>query len=155
MELKRAVFLCVLSIFFTSGFAFIFKSKKKNIPWVTLAGLLTCVVYVISCRFFENEFYQNLFPSIFAAAFAEVLARITKSTATAYSACSIVVILPGEKLFYTMYYIIVGDIENFHTAGGALLRISCGIAVGIVLVTVIVREVNRRRFYITNDISKG
>ena len=150
MDLKTALTLCISSIFCTAAFSFIFRSKKRNIPLTTLSGLLTCIVFVVCCKYFSNEFFQNLFPSLFAAAFAEVLARLTKSTATAYFACSIVILIPGSKLFYTIYYCITGDTQLFHSTLIELLRISSGIAVGIVLVTVIVREVNRRKFDVTN-----
>ena len=150
MDVKTALIMLAASVFGTLGFSFIFRTKKSHVLLTTIAGTLACTIYIVCCYFFKHEFFQNLFPALFAAAFAEVLARITKSTATAYSACTIVVLIPGAKLYYTMYYIIVGNIEAFRTAGIELLRIASGIAVGIVLVTVIVREFNRRRFDITN-----
>lgn len=150
MDIKTAVILCVSGIFCTLGFSWLFRVTKKNIIWTTLGGFLTCVVYVVCCKFFGHEFFQNVFPSLFAAAYAELLARLTKSPATPYFACAIVVLIPGAKLYYTMYYIIVGQMDMFRETIIQLLRISSGIAVGIMLISVIVREIYRRRYDIVN-----
>ena len=89
---------------------------------------------------------QNLFPALFATAYAEVMARLTKAPATPILACSIIPLVPGGKLYYTTYYFVVGETENFYEALVALLRIASGLAVGIILISVVVHEFNRHKF---------
>ena len=140
MDLKQAVLLCFLSILCTLAFGYVFRMTKKNIPFATLGGFLTCIVYVCCCFLFKNEFFQNLIPALFAAGFAEILARLRSSTASVYCASMLIILIPGAKLYYTMYYFITGDSSAFHDTLIQLLRIAGGISVGIVLVTVVVRE---------------
>ena len=95
---------------------------------------------------------QYLFPALAATVYAEIMARLTKAPATPILACSIIPFVPGGKLYYTTYYFVVGEMENFYESIIALLRIASGLAVGIILVSVVVHEVNRHKFRKVFDI---
>lgn len=146
MDLKQALIIILSGMVGTLGFAFLFRMTKKRIGWAVVGGALTCIVYVICVYFFGHEFFQNVFPALAATLFSEVLARLTKSPATPFLACSIITLVPGGKLYYTMYYFIVSDMENFHTTLISLLRIVAGLAVGIIIISVIIHQINYNKF---------
>lgn len=146
MDLRRAVIIIVSGFVGSFGFGLFFRMTKKKIVWAVIGGALTCVVYVISCHFFENEFFQNVFPALITTAYAEVCARLTKSPSTPYIACSLIPLVPGGALYYTMYYLITSDIANFRILFFQTMRIAAGLAVGIILVSVIIREINYKKF---------
>lgn len=146
MEFKQALIIVFSGIIGTLGFALVFRMTKKKIIWAVIGGGLTCVVYALSCSFFSHEFFQNVFPALFATAYSEAFARITKSPSTPYIACSIISLVPGGKLFYTMYYFITSDMESFRTTLYQTARISAGLAVGIIIVSVIIKEINYNKF---------
>ena len=146
MELKEALTIIITGIIGTCGFALLFKVNPKRIIFATIGGGLTCVVYVICCIFFGHEFFQNLFPALVATAYSEIIARASKSPATPFIACSIIPLVPGSKLYYTMYYFITSDMPAFRNTLIETLRIAAGLAVGIIVVSVIIREVNYSKF---------
>ncbi|MCM1365601.1 MAG: threonine/serine exporter family protein [Faecalibacterium sp.] len=146
MDIKEALTIIISGIVGTTGFALLFRIQHKKIIFAAIGGGLTCVVYVISCVYFSHEFFQNLFPALAATAYAEILARIIKTPATPFVACSILPMVPGGKLYYTMYYFITNNMDDFRTALMQTLRIAAGLAVGIILVSVIIREINYNKF---------
>ncbi len=152
MELNEALRIVISGLVGSGGFALFFRVRKSRILWATLGGGLTCVVYVISMKYFDHEFFQNLFPALFGAIYSEVMARVTKSPNTTYLACSIIPLVPGGKLYYMMYYFITGEMELFSEALKQTARISAGLAVGIITISVFVHIVNHGKFKQIYDI---
>ena len=146
MDMNEFIRIVVSGLVGTFGFSLLFRSNRKRVIISTLGGALTCAVYFVSCLFFEHELMQNLFPALAATVYAEIMARATKAPATPILACSIIPLVPGGKLYYTTYYFVVGEMENFYDSIIALLRIASGLAVGIIIISVIVHEINRNKF---------
>lgn len=130
----------------TVGFSIIFRSNKHRVLCNAVGGALTCLVYVICCHYTDNLFLQNIFPAIMATAYAEIMARAMKAPATPILACSIITLVPGGKLYYTTYYLVTTQHELFNKTLTETLLVAAGLAVGIILISVIVHEVNRHKF---------
>ena len=152
MELKEALIIVLSGLAGACGFALLFRVRKGRILWAALGGGLVCVVYVICLKYLSHEFFQNLFPALFGAVYSEIMARITKSPNTTYLACSIIPLVPGGKLYYTMYYFIVGEMGLFNEALKETARIAAGLAVGVILISVFVHIINHRKFKQIYDI---
>lgn len=146
MEVKDALILIFTGFLGSLGFSLLFRMSKRKIPFAAIGGALTSVVYVICLASFGNEFFQNLFPALFATAYSEVLARLTKTPATPYLVISIIPLVPGGKLYYTIYYYLTSNHEQFSACLTQTIRIAGGLAVGIILVSVIIREINYSKF---------
>ena len=145
MDLKEAFIIILSGMIGTVGFSILFKSDKNRIFCNAIGGALTCLLYVICCYFFESIFLQNFFPALFVTAYAEVMARIVKAPATPILACSVISLVPGGKLYYTMYYFVIGDNAKLDVTLGETLQIAAGLAVGIICISVIVHEANRHK----------
>lgn len=146
MDLKEALILILSGFVGSFGFSLLFRMTKRKIIYAAIGGAVTCIFYVISCHYFENEFYKNLFPALAATAYAEILARLTKAPSTPYIIISIISLVPGGKLYYTMYYFITSNQELFKEYVTATARIAGGLAVGIILISVIIKEINYSKF---------
>ena len=145
MDMNEALRIIISGFIGTFGFTLLFRSNKKRVIISAIGGALTCAVYVISCQFFDHELMQNLFPALVATIYAEVMARVTKAPATPILACSIIPLVPGGKLYYTMYYFVIGDNAKLDVTLGETLQIAAGLAVGIICISVIVHEANRHK----------
>lgn len=146
MDFNEALRIIASGLVGTFGFTLLFRSNKNRVIISTIGGAITCLVYVISCQFYDHELMQNLYPALAATVYAEIMARLTKAPATPILACSIIPLVPGGKLYYTTYYFVVGEMEKFYECIIDLLRIASGLAVGIIIVSVIVHEINRHKF---------
>ena len=87
-----------------AGFGFLFHLQFKHIFPAALGGVLTWVIYVIATTWGFDVFISSLFASAFAAIYSEVIAKIRKAPTTLFLIISVVVLIPGGSLYYTMSY---------------------------------------------------
>lgn len=146
MDMKQALIIIASGTLGALGFSYVFQSPKRRTFINLFGGFIVCVVYVICCRSTDQTFLQNCIPAFVATVYAEIMARVVKAPATPILACSIIPLVPGSKLYYTTYYFVMGEQALFDKTIDELLTIALGLAVGIIFVTVLVHEVNRRKF---------
>ncbi len=152
MDYMEALKIIISGTIGTLGFSLLFKSNPRRTGFNALGGMITCIVYVVASEIFEQEFLQNFFPALVATAYAEIMARVLKAPATPILACSIIPLVPGGKLYYTTYYFVVGQMSLFKYTLTETLRIAAGLAVGIIVISVIVNEVNSHKFKTILDV---
>ncbi len=137
MNFSQFLTLILTGTLGTFAYTLVFRMRKRLILWTVLCGFLTMALYTFCVQKTELVFWQNLFPAVFATAFAEILARVTKAPTTPYIVCSIIPLVPGGTLFYTMSHFIHGETAPFHDMLLQTLRISSGLAVGILCVSAV------------------
>lgn len=74
-----------------------------------------------------------------ASVYAEVMARVRKYPAISYLVVSLFPLIPGAGIYYTMYYAVHGNMERFAAEGTRTGAIAGVMAVGVLLVSTIVR----------------
>ena len=152
MDYMEALKIILSGTIGTLGFSLLFKSNPRRTFFNALGGAVTCIVYVIATEVFDQTFMQNFFPALAATAYAEIMARVLKAPATPILACSIISLVPGGKLYYTTYYLVVGQMGVFRYTLTETLRIAAGLAVGIIVISVIVNEFNSHKFKTILDV---
>ena len=146
MDLRQALIIVLSGTVGSLGFSYIFNSPKRRTLANLLGGFVVCAVYVFCCMKTDQEFFRNFFPAMAATIYAEITARVIKAPATPILACSIIPLVPGSKLYYTTYYFVMGEDALFDSTVEELATIALGLAVGIICVTIVVHEINRRKF---------
>lgn len=121
------------------GFAILFNIHGPGGVLCALGGVLTWVVYDLTIRFGSSEIVAYFWGAIFASAYAETMARIRKYPAISYLVVSIFPLIPGAGVYYTMNYAVRGDMEMFAQQGMYTAAIAGVMAVGILLVSTLVR----------------
>ncbi len=118
------------------GFSLLFRLHKRHLFLAALGGLLAWGVYLLSMRLLDSLFFANLIASVFAVTAAELLARWRKCPATLFLIPSIIPLVPGSSLYYTMSYAVQNNMELAHEYGHQLLTAAFAIAAGISFVTI-------------------
>ena len=88
---------------------------------------------------------QNLITAAVVTFYAEVLARIVKAPATVFLIPSIIPLVPGGRLYYTMRAIVDGEGNDARVYAMETLVIALGIAVGIVVVSLIFYHISHKK----------
>jgi len=73
--------------------------------------------------------------------YAEVLARWLKTPTTTFIIVSLIPLIPGSGLYYTMANALSGNSDGFLEKGIYTLELSLALALGIILVTSCVRRI--------------
>ena len=124
----------------TFGFSLLFGLKKYKLLWSTVGGMVVWGVYAIMCATVsESLFLCNFIPAIIGTLYSQILARVIKAPATMFIFPSLVVLVPGGMLYYSMSSIIRGDIQGGFSRAMDTVEVSFALALGIVVIMAMVK----------------
>ena len=138
-------FIALGASFIASGaFAIIFKTNKRHLLKVCLAGLLTYFIYYTLQYFTGSLFLAAFISTAFTTLYGEICARIARAPAIIFIIAGIIPTVPGGDSYYAIKYLISGEmalgVEKLFDTGA----IAIGIASGIVCVSIIFGIFNDR-----------
>lgn len=120
------------------AFAIVFKTNKRHLLSVGIAGFITYFVFHTSL-YLNTSLFLAAFASTFVATlYGEISARISHAPAIIFLVAGLIPIVPGGDSYYTMKYFIEGNTALALEKLGATGLVALGIASGIVAVSVIV-----------------
>lgn len=121
------------------GFCIIFNIHSSGTALCALGGTLTWAIYTLSLSLGSGDLMAFFWGTVFAAAYAEILARLRKYPAISYLVIAIFPLIPGAGVYYTMNYAVQGDMDMFITKGMHTAAEAGIMAVAILLVSTTVR----------------
>ena len=127
------------------GFCILFNIHGPGALICVLGGTLTWAVYVICLKLGTGEVGAYFAGALFASAFSEASARIRKYPAIAYLVISVFPLIPGSGVYYTMEHAVKGEMELFASKGMHTAAIAGAMAVGILLISTVVRLWSQRK----------
>ena len=125
------------------GFAFFFNIKPKHVPFAAIGGTIATLVYVLIDMAGLNLFISNFVATLVCVVYSTVMARVLKTPSMVFITASIIPLVPGGALFYTMSNLILGNSDAAKVYGLNTLQIALGIAGGIVVESLIVSIITK------------
>lgn len=127
------------------GFSVMFNIHGKGFYLCALGGALTWLIYCLLLARGFTDASGYFWASAFAAVYAETMARIRKYPAISYLIISLVPLIPGSGLYYTMTCAVSGDMAGFADKGLKTVVLTGIMAVGVILVNTAVRLCGSRK----------
>ena len=124
----------------TLGFGFLFNIRGKKLALAALGGMLAWLIFLVLGVVIEGEVLRYFIVSVVISAYAEVLARLVKTPATTFCIVSLVPLIPGSGLYYSMAYGLSGDFVSFVAKAIYTLELAAALSLGIVLVTAFTKQ---------------
>lgn len=115
------------------GFAFLFNIRGKRLIAAAFGGFLSWSLFVVFNMFINNDPVNYFFVALLVSIYAEVMARVMKTPTTTFITTSLIPLIPGGSLYYTMAYAFSSDLENFLTKGLYTLQLAAALAIGIIV----------------------
>lgn len=148
--------MLVSALIGTLGYCLLFNVRKKRIIYCCIGGTLATFIYFICVESGFSLLMQNMIPAAAATLYAEVTARLVKAPATVFLIPSIIPLVPGGRLYYTMSAMVDGNGLKADIFGNQTVLIAIGLAVGVVLVSVCFYQISSRpRYNIRFERSSG
>jgi uncharacterized membrane protein YjjP (DUF1212 family) len=123
-----------------AGFSIYFNIHGFGAQICNLGGVITWVVYLITLKLGGSDLAGYFWATVFASTYAEIMARVRKYPAISYLVVSIFPLIPGASVYYTMNYVVQGDMDSFASQGLHTIAIAGVIAVGILLASTVFRS---------------
>ena len=136
-----------MALFGSIGFAIFLKMKGKQILLAGIGGAATWLVYLLCQEQIEGYFIPYFIASLFVAVYAEIMARVNRAPATIFLTAAAVPLIPGGKLYYTMYGIVSENRQMFEENGTSAITIALAISLGFVAVAVVNKYLNRLKHF--------
>ena len=134
-----AFFQCIAAAIGCLGFSLIFNIHGPGVLLCVLGGGLSWGAYCIVLHFSGSDILAYFGAAVVAAAYSEAMARIRKYPAISYLVVAIFPLIPGASIYYTTGYVVRGDMAGFASKGAHTIAIAGAIAVGILMVSTLVR----------------
>lgn len=131
--------MCIFCFIGCIGFSILFNIHGLGIVIGPLGAVLVWTIFCISEELTGSGIMGYFWGAIAASSYAEIMARIRKFPAITYLVISIFPLIPGSGVYYTMNYAVRGNMEQFASQGMYTAAIAGIMAVGILLVSTIVR----------------
>ncbi len=94
------------------AFGIIFNIKKRYLLVAAMGGMLCSLIYSLIAPKIKNEFITLLICSSIISFYCEAMARIEKTPVTSFFICSVISLVPGGMMYYTMQEIVMGNMNQ-------------------------------------------
>ena len=112
------------------GFGYLFEVPRRLIVPSSLAAILCWILYLIGCMFGFSGSWSALLASAAVYLMAYVQARIHKAPVSVFLIIGILPLVPGFKIYRTIYFMITGEGSTAEALADTLLMAGA-IALGI------------------------
>ena len=121
------------------GFSLIFNIHGPGILLCVLGGAVSWAVYCLTAALGCGEIMCYFLAALAAALYSETMARIRKYPAFSYLVVSVFPLIPGSGIYYTTNHFVLGNMSGFADRGTLTIAIAGAIAVGILIISSLVR----------------
>lgn len=122
----------IVCFFATLSFAVLFSAPKRQLLFCGLTGAIGWIVYLIIMEKDGGIALANVCASFTLTIMARLFAAIQRHPVTVYLLAGIFPLVPGAGIYYTSYYFIMHEMDNFAKYGAQTLIIAGSIVFGIV-----------------------
>lgn len=132
---------CLWAFVASLGFSVLYNIQGSGILICGLGGALGWLVYLLAGNLGLGDIVQAFLAASALSAYAEGMARLRRCPVTGYLLVGCLPLVPGGGIYYTMEYALSGDNAQFLSTGLHTLGIAGALAVGVLLVSSLVKLV--------------
>lgn len=142
--LKEYIIQIITAGLGAGGYSILFNIRRDKLFYASAGGALSWLIYILTSQVTANAFITNMAAAAFATLYSELLARIKKAPTTVFLIPSVIPMIPGGGLFYTMSAVISNDPVLFEKYSVSTIETALGISIGIMVMSLVgVRIVKR------------
>ncbi|MBE6053751.1 MAG: threonine/serine exporter [Clostridium sartagoforme] len=135
----------LFAFFSTLGFGILFNIKGHKLFYAGLGGGLSWFIS-LCCQNLGFDTTSSFFiSSIIFSIYSEIMARVLKTPVTTLIICSLIPLVPGGGMYYTMYEAINGNIMKSIQLGLDTIANAGSLALGILFVSTLTRLLMRAK----------
>ncbi|MBQ8786570.1 MAG: threonine/serine exporter family protein [Oscillospiraceae bacterium] len=118
-------------------FGILFNMRGKRLIAAAVGGLLSWGLFVVLSNFVSSEPINYFIVAAVVSLYSEIMARALKTPAAPVVTTSLIPLIPGGSLYYTMASAFESNFTTFLEKAVSTLKLACALALGIIVVTAI------------------
>ena len=119
------------------GFSVLFNIRGKRLPVAVAGGFFSWIIYVLFDHLGLGEVMNYFLVATLMSAYAEVMARVVKCPTTTFIMSSLIPLIPGASLYYTMRYAFEGISQIFLNKAIYTLELAAALALGVIVASAV------------------
>ena len=123
----------------TIGFNLLFNIRGRKLFFASLGGFISWTVFLLLEPLFPGEPLRFFLAAAAVTVYGECFARIEKTPTTTFLVPSVIPLIPGGSLYYTMNFALNKQWGAFLDKAFYTLQLALSLALGIIAVTTLVR----------------
>ena len=139
-----AIMQIVSSFLGTFGFGVLFNIRGKRLVFASIGGMFAWTLYLVLFNMLANEVLCYFLVSLSASIYAEIMARVLKTPAITFSILSLIPLVPGSSLYYSIASVLEGSAESFFGKLAHTLSLAAALSLGIILVAAFSKGITYR-----------
>lgn len=128
----------------TFFFGILFNIKKENLLFAAIGGGIGILCYELFILFNFSMYTSIFLAAVIFASYAEMMARIRKTTATTFAICALIPLVPGNGMYQTMINIVNNDLDAALHYGINTLSTAGLLAFGIMIVSTFAKLLKKK-----------
>ncbi|MBP3937351.1 MAG: threonine/serine exporter family protein [Clostridia bacterium] len=140
-----AIIQVLAALIGTLAFGLIFNIRGKKLLVGALGGMLAWALFLLLGLWIPSEVARYFLVSVAIAGYAEIFARVLKTPTTTFVMVSLISLIPGSSLYYTVASALNGDLPQFLEKALHTLALAAALSLGIVVVSALVKHVTAYR----------
>ena len=137
--MSKELIMFITGIVGTVGFSILFGVRPKHLFFATVGGVIACGCSILSASL--GAFAASAIAAFAATLYAELVSRARKAPVVTFLTPSLIVLVPGGSLYYTVANIISKNYSAANEYGLTTLDTCLGIAAGILAASLCVTAV--------------
>lgn len=131
----------LLAMFATAGFSVIIRVPVRHIPVCMIIGALGWAAYETSMYYYSYSALGCFIGACVVGLLSNIAAHFLKDAATIFVIPGILCLVPGGKIYSTMYAVLQNDFTHAAEVGTETMLMAGSIALGLLTVGVILRVI--------------
>lgn len=129
---------CAVGSFFFCG---IFNGRGAKLFYGALGGVIGWATYLLVGGKYPEDLISYLVAAVVITLYSEIFARLKKAPTTVFLVPSLIPLVPGGHLFYTMQHFINKEYDLFAQRGIYTISVAGVLALGIMFATTVTKPI--------------
>ena len=139
MTIWEAIIQIIMGGLGTLGFNILFNIRGKKLALATLGGVISWTVFLGLGPILPSEAFRYCISTAVVTVYGEIMARVERTPTTTFLVPSVIPLIPGSALYYTMNYALNKQWRLFAHQAFYTGQLALSLAVGIISITTLVR----------------
>ncbi len=122
-------------------FAMLFNIRGRRLAVSAIGGFLSWSSYLLFELLTKNEVLSYFLVAALITAYAECMARVVKAPTTTFIMASLIPLIPGASLYYTMTSAFSGDFALFGNRAVYTLELAAALALGVIVASAVAKGI--------------
>jgi uncharacterized membrane protein YjjB (DUF3815 family) len=129
----------------TVGYGALFNVRGKKLLFAGLGGMCGWIIYLLLNTVIANEIICCLIVAVITSAYSEILARVLKTPATTFYIATLMPLIPGSALYYSINAAVGGDLQGFIHHISRTVEFAAALSVGIIVANTVARNIKPKK----------